>query len=34
MEVTREIVLPAAPDEVWEALTDPERLSEWFANDV
>jgi uncharacterized protein YndB with AHSA1/START domain len=34
VEVTREIVLPAAPDEVWEALTDPERLSEWFANDV
>ena len=34
MEVKREIVLPAAPDEVWEALTDPERLSEWFANDV
>ena len=34
MEVTREIVLPAAPEEVWEALTDPERLSEWFANDV
>ena len=34
MEVRREIVLPAAPEEVWEALTDPERLSEWFANDV
>ena len=34
MEVTREIVFPASPDEVWEALTDPERLEEWFANDV
>ena len=34
MEVTRELVLPAAPDEVWEALTDPERLEEWFANEV
>ena len=34
MEVTRELVLPAPPDEVWEALTDPERLREWFANDV
>lgn len=34
MEVTRELVLPAPPDEVWEALTDPERLKEWFANDV
>jgi uncharacterized protein YndB with AHSA1/START domain len=34
MKVTRELVLPAAPDEVWEALTDPERLQEWFANEV
>ena len=34
MEVTRELVLPASPEEVWEALTDPERLKEWFANDV
>ncbi|HET7045967.1 MAG TPA: SRPBCC domain-containing protein [Gaiellaceae bacterium] len=34
MEVTRELVLPAPPEEVWEALTDPERLMEWFANDV
>ena len=34
MEVTREIVFPVAPDEVWEALTDPEQLEEWFANDV
>ena len=34
MEVTREIVFPVPPDEVWEALTDPERLEEWFANDV
>ena len=34
MEVTREIVFPASPDEVWEALTDPEQLEEWFANDV
>ena len=34
MEVTRELVLPAPCDEVWEALTDPERLEEWFANDV
>ena len=33
-EVRREIVLPAPPDEVWDALTDPERLAEWFANDV
>lgn len=34
MEVTREIVMPAPPAEVWEALTVPERLEEWFANDV
>jgi uncharacterized protein YndB with AHSA1/START domain len=34
MEVTREIVLPAPREEVWEALTDEARLSEWFANDV
>ena len=34
MEVTREVVFPAPPDEVWEALTDPEQLEEWVANDV
>jgi uncharacterized protein YndB with AHSA1/START domain len=34
MEVEREVVFPAAPDEVWEALTDADRLEEWFANDV
>ena len=34
MEVTREVELPAPPDEVWEALTDPERLAEWFATEV
>ena len=34
MEVTREIVFPSSPDEVWEALTDPDQLEEWFANDV
>jgi uncharacterized protein YndB with AHSA1/START domain len=34
VEVTRELVLPAAPEEVWEELTDPARLEEWFANDV
>jgi uncharacterized protein YndB with AHSA1/START domain len=34
VEVTREIVFPVPPDEVWEALTDPEQLEEWFANDV
>jgi uncharacterized protein YndB with AHSA1/START domain len=34
MEVSREIVFPVSPDEVWQALTDPEQLEEWFANDV
>ena len=34
MEVTREIEFPVPPDEVWEALTDPERLEEWFATEV
>jgi uncharacterized protein YndB with AHSA1/START domain len=34
VEVMREIVMPAPLTEVWEALTVPERLEEWFANDV
>src|SRR5437763_5714670 len=34
MEIEREVLLDAPPDEVWDALTDPERLEEWFANDV
>ena len=34
MNVEREITLDAPPEEVWEALTDPEQLEEWFANDV
>ena len=32
--IRREIVLPAPREEVWEALTEPERLADWFANDV
>ena len=34
MEVRREIEVPSDPEEVWDALTSPERLEEWFANDV
>jgi len=34
VEVTREVVLEAPVEEVWSALTDPEQLEEWFANDV
>src|SRR5690242_17173145 len=34
MQIEREIVVPEQPAEVWEALTDSERLEEWFASDV
>ena len=34
LHVERDVVFPAAPDEVWEALTDPDRLEEWFATEV
>jgi len=34
MKVSREIEVPETPDEVWEALTEPERLEEWFASEV
>lgn len=29
-----EIVVPASPEETWEAITDPERLAEWLATDA
>jgi uncharacterized protein YndB with AHSA1/START domain len=32
--IRRDIVLDAPREEVWDALTDPDRLAEWFANDV
>jgi uncharacterized protein YndB with AHSA1/START domain len=32
--IRKEIVLPAPRDDVWEALTEPDRLEEWFANEV
>jgi uncharacterized protein YndB with AHSA1/START domain len=32
--IHREITLPASRDDVWEALTNPDELAEWFANDV
>jgi uncharacterized protein YndB with AHSA1/START domain len=34
INVEREIVVPERPSEVWESLTDPRRLEEWFASDV
>jgi uncharacterized protein YndB with AHSA1/START domain len=33
-EVAREVLLPAPPDEVWEALTDPAHLAAWFGGDL
>jgi uncharacterized protein YndB with AHSA1/START domain len=32
--IRKEIVLPATRDDVWEALTDEDRLEEWLAPDV
>jgi uncharacterized protein YndB with AHSA1/START domain len=32
--VQREILLPATPSDVWDALTDGKRLSEWFGAEV
>ena len=32
--VEREVVFEAPVEEVWHALTQPERLREWFANEV
>ncbi len=34
MEIQREIVLPESTADVWEALTDPRQLEEWFATEV
>jgi uncharacterized protein YndB with AHSA1/START domain len=34
VEIERDIVFPASPAEVWEALTEPERLEEWFASEA
>jgi uncharacterized protein YndB with AHSA1/START domain len=32
--VTRSLLIPAAPEDVWEALIDPSRLAEWFADEI
>ena len=34
MRIERTIVLPATPDEVWPALTEPSRLARWLDADV
>jgi len=33
-EVRREVELPASAEDVWDALTDPERLAGWLADAV
>jgi uncharacterized protein YndB with AHSA1/START domain len=33
VEVTREVVLEAPLEEVWEALTEPAQVEEWFSED-
>jgi uncharacterized protein YndB with AHSA1/START domain len=32
--IRKEIVFPVPREELWDALTDAERLEEWFANEV
>ena len=34
MDVTRDTLFETGVDEVWAALTEPERLEEWFATEV
>ncbi len=34
MEIRREVLLPTTREDAWEALTDPERLEQWFATEV
>jgi uncharacterized protein YndB with AHSA1/START domain len=34
VEIRREVLLPVRREEVWAALTDADRLAEWFANEV
>jgi uncharacterized protein YndB with AHSA1/START domain len=33
-DVTREVELPASPDEVWEQVTDTDHLGDWLEADV
>ena len=32
--VTRSVVVPAPPEETWDALVEPDRLEDWFADSV
>jgi uncharacterized protein YndB with AHSA1/START domain len=33
-QVERELLLPAEPEEAWEAMADPERLGDWLGGEV
>lgn len=33
-QAVSQTVVPASPEETWEALTDPDHLGEWFAEDA
>ena len=33
-EASSELTVPASPEETWDALTDPEQLTEWLAEDA
>jgi uncharacterized protein YndB with AHSA1/START domain len=33
VEITREVVLDAPVEEVWDAVADPDRVDEWFSED-
>jgi uncharacterized protein YndB with AHSA1/START domain len=33
-EISREVVIDAPAEDVWDAVTDPERLGDWFGADV
>jgi len=32
-EAGADVLVPASPEETWEAITDPDRLAEWLAGD-
>jgi uncharacterized protein YndB with AHSA1/START domain len=34
MSISREVLLPATPDEVWPVVTEADQLSAWFGADV
>ena len=34
MDVERDVVLPASPEEVWGAITQPDRIAHWFGAEV